>query len=225
MKSPLKEICQIGNSFFSPKKEPETHQGFVPLLFPLSYSNMFHPPHQNKFCHWRISFHFSFPGFLLLIYSLTVMLFDFLFPSLLSELFQGYNPRGLQDWLGITHLSCMRRASLNNGHDLPATNCRENGCRFEFLLVDLSSLLRVKRTVGLTKNIQFWLDPGFLDFLTGNGLNCFLRLFDQELWGIQEEWRKLPKITRWDLTGCMVGWELGMQQICCVISGISAAWV
>lgn len=35
---------------------------------------MFHPPHQNKFCHWLISLHFSFPGFVLLIYSWTVML-------------------------------------------------------------------------------------------------------------------------------------------------------
>lgn len=69
----------------------------------------------------------------------------------------------------------MRGASFNNGHDLPTTNCREYGCRFEFLLVGLSSLLRVKGTVGLTKNIQFWPDPR----LSGLSDRKWLELFSQ----------------------------------------------
>lgn len=47
--------------------------------------------------------------------------------------------------------------------------------QIEFLLVGLSSLLHVKRTVGLTKNIQFWLDPR----LSGLSDRKWLELFSQ----------------------------------------------
>lgn len=210
MKSPLKKICQIGNSFSSPKKGPGIHQGFVPLLSPLILQRSTHPTKINL----PLANFFQFFLFLDCPFDLFFHCHAVCFPLsfLLSELFHGYittedcridlAPCIYAAW-GEPWCSCRKLQRVRMQIWIPSPRserssvCEEN-CWFD---------LRTSSFDWTQVFWTFWQEMVWIVFsgcLTNNS---------EGFKGNEEN----SEITRWNLTGCMCGWELGRQQ--------TAVWV